>query len=217
MFLIIMLTVMISSDKYDRRHDIRDLNAGLSAKFTRKPQTMTVLPLKVTGGENHRIRKDSGQFDPSTSCKISSASGGHILQEFMRYRENFQPEIPRLHRSGLCERFNPHYSTASACRAGRLWGCLVELMTAAVRQQERRIAVSDAGETGRRVGQPMGDEMHDIPFPLDTAVDADHAGRQHNARMFQNVLDHNDHRAECQRPPAAPFHHLHNREDGLQP
>jgi hypothetical protein len=41
---------------------------------------------------------------------------------------------------------------------------MMGLVTAAVWQRKRRLAVSDAGEFDRKIGQLVGDEMH--PFPL---------------------------------------------------
>jgi hypothetical protein len=43
---------------------------------------------------------------------------------------------------------------------------MMGLVTAAVWQRKRRLAVSDAGEFGRKIGQLVGDEMHHLPFPL---------------------------------------------------
>src|SRR5438067_9948454 len=99
-------------------------------------------------------------------------------------------EIPRLHLDAVdvligiddIARFR-HAARIDARSA------MMGLVTAAVWQWKWRVAVSDAGEFGRKIGQLVGDEMHHLPFPLDAATHAEHGRRKKHAPEFLEHLD----------------------------
>jgi hypothetical protein len=71
---------------------------------------------------------------------------------------------------------------------GRLRGSMpglpmMEFVAASVRQRKPVVALSDAGEFGRQVGQVPRDEMDDLPFPLNPALHRKHAGREDDAAL----------------------------------
>lgn len=59
----------------------------------------------------------------------------------------------------------------------------MEFVAPAMRHRKRDVAVTDAGQFRRQVGQMPGDEMHHLAFPLDPALHADHAGGQDDATL----------------------------------
>jgi hypothetical protein len=59
----------------------------------------------------------------------------------------------------------------------------MEFVAAPVRQRKPVVALADAGEFGRQVGQLLRDEMDDVPFPLDAALRGEHARREDNAAL----------------------------------
>lgn len=52
---------------------------------------------------------------------------------------------------------------------------MVGFITPAMAQRKSGVAITDAGKIRGEVGQPMGDEMHDLPFSSNAAIDTDHA------------------------------------------
>jgi hypothetical protein len=41
-----------------------------------------------------------------------------------------------------------------------------------MRKWKNRIAIADICKLGRKIGQPVGEKMHSVPFPLDTVISA---------------------------------------------
>lgn len=64
----------------------------------------------------------------------------------------------------------------------------MEFVAAPVRQREGGIALANACEIRRQITQPMGDEVHDLAFSLDAAVDPNHTGREHDTAVFLEHL-----------------------------
>lgn len=64
----------------------------------------------------------------------------------------------------------------------------MEFVATHVWQREGCVPLADAGQIGRQVGEPMGDEMHHLTFALDATVDPDHAGRQDELEQFGFAL-----------------------------
>ena len=74
---------------------------------------------------------------------------------------------------------------------------MMKLIASPVRQRKCLVAVPDAGEIRRQIRQPVRNQMHDIPFPLDAAIDAEHAGTEHDAAIFLEGLYPDDETAFC--------------------
>ena len=51
-------------------------------------------------------------------------------------------------------------------------------------KREGLIAVTYTGKEGRKISQPMCDEVNCVPLPLDTSIDAD----EHYPRYFSNAF-----------------------------
>ena len=60
---------------------------------------------------------------------------------------------------------------------------MLALVAAAVRQREGCIAVADAAQQRGEVGQLLGDQMHDLAFPLDPPIHADQACRENKPAL----------------------------------
>src|SRR5690606_29492070 len=103
------------------------------------------------------------------------------------------PEIPRLHLDPVDVQVRDvDVAGPEALRRQFAWiergTAMMEIVAAAVGQGEGLVAVPDAGEFGRQVGQRAGDEMHDFPFALDLALHGEHAGAENGAAMLLEDL-----------------------------
>jgi len=50
----------------------------------------------------------------------------------------------------------------------------MELVTAPMRQGKRTATFAEAGQFRGKIGQPLDNQMNDLPFPLHTAAQGDH-------------------------------------------
>lgn len=67
-----------------------------------------------------------------------------------------------------------------------------KFVAAPMRQRKLVISLAEPAEIFRQVEQPLGDEMDDIAFPLDLAVDRQHRARQHEPALPFEQLWPND-------------------------
>ena len=62
------------------------------------------------------------------------------------------------------------------------------LVAASMRQWESGVAAADGPELGRKVNEPMGDEVDHLALSLNTSAHSDNAGAHHDAAEFLEHL-----------------------------
>src|SRR5271170_2868669 len=61
-------------------------------------------------------------------------------------------------------------------------------VAASMRQRKSPVAAADGRELGRKINEPMRDEVDDLALPLNAATHCDHAGAHHDAAEFLKHL-----------------------------
>jgi len=87
------------------------------------------------------------------------------------------PEIPRLYLDRIeveIRDVDVAGLESVGCSIARIEAetAVMECVSTPVRRQKGQLASADAREGLREVGELLGDEMDDVPFPLNAAVDA---------------------------------------------
>ena len=63
----------------------------------------------------------------------------------------------------------------------------VDFVAASMRQGNSRVAAADGGQLGRKINEPMRDEVDHLALSLDASAHGDHAGAHHDAAK---LLEH---------------------------
>ncbi len=122
-------------------------------------------------------RRDSFRFYINLPVSPETIALAHYLSGFdliLAAGASALSEIPRLHLDPIdMEIGDQDVSRLAAERVARVRASArLRLVAAPPRHRKRPITVPDTRKLGRQISEPMRDQMHHLPFPLDTAMDA---------------------------------------------